>query len=525
MPLPAQEPVHSTDLVCFLSRPDAYPRPTATVTVLETHISWVFLTDQYVYKLKKPVRFAFLDYSTADLRQAACAEEVRLNSRLAPGIYLGVVPITRGADGQLHLGGEGTAVDYCVEMKRLPAERLLDGMIRRGEASSQDMAALLDVLLSFYARAPRGPEIDQHATRSAIEKDVRGNLEVLGAAQHGLPLALFQRVRASQLQFLNLSPAIFDERIQAGRIREGHGDLRPEHVCLLQPPVVFDCVEFALSLRAADVLNELAFLAMECDFLGAPELGQALMEGYQTRSPDAVPEALVSFYKSYRACIRAKVELLRAEQQSCEAAAHSRQRAHRYLQLAGFYATDFARPQLVVMVGACGSGKSAVATALAQTLGLEILRSDALRHALVGRRDPEAPFQQGIYSPARTQQTYEELFRRASVLLHEAVSVVLDGSFLDPQHRQQARALAHECGAAIHILWCRCPREVALARIADRLRRQEDISDARPEFYDLQEKELGSAEDLLRADVLSLNTAVPTASVVVAVLERLGGWR
>ncbi len=521
MTLPLQTSVKSEELLGFLSQPSAYPRPTSSVTRVETHISWVFLTDQYVYKLKKPVRFAFLDYSTPELRRTACAEEVRLNSRLAPGIYLGVMPITQDADQQLHLGGEGTVVDCCVEMKRLPAERMLDGQIQRGEATGQDMAALLDVLVPFYAQAPRGPAIDHHATVSAIEKDVRGNLEVLGAAEHGLPAALFQRVRASQLQFLNLSAALFVERIQAGHICEGHGDLRPEHVCLLQPPVVFDCVEFALSLRAADVINELAFLAMECDFLGAPELGHALIEGYKTRSHDAVPTALVSFYQSYRACIRAKVELLRAAQQSLEAAVHSRQRARRYLQLAGFYSTALARPRLFVLVGAPGSGKSTMAAALAQSLGLEILRSDAIRQELAGRREPEAPFQQGIYSPAMTQQTYDELFRRAGVLLREAVSVVLDGSFLSPQPRQQARVLAHENGAAIHILVCHCPRAVAVQRIADRWRRQEDLSDARPEFYDLQERELTAAVDLHTEDVLTLNTTAPPAELVTTVLKHL----
>jgi aminoglycoside phosphotransferase family enzyme/predicted kinase len=508
-------------LVRFLARPDSYPQSPTAVALVETHISWVFLTDRLVYKLKKPVRFAFLDYSTLELRRTACEEEVRLNSRLAPGIYRGVVPITRDASGQLHLGGAGTVVDLCVEMQRLPAERLLDDRIRRGAATPGDIEALLDVLVPFYAAATRGPEIDRHAMLPAIEEDVRGNLDVLGAAEHGVPAPLFQRVRASQLQFLNLSAPLFDERIQAGRVCEGHGDLRPEHVCLLDPPVVFDCVEFALALRAADVVSELAFLAMECDFLGAWDLARTLIGGYRTRSRDDVPDRLVSFYKSYRACIRAKVDLLRAAQQTEADAAPSRQRARRYLQLAGFYATEFARARLFILVGASGSGKSTVAAALAPALGLEVLRSDAVRHELAGRREPDAPFQQGIYAATMTQRTYDELFRRAGSLLGEAVSVVLDGTFLDPAQRQQARELAQHCGAEVLFLFCRCPRELALARIADRFRRQEDISDARPEFYDLQQKELAAADDLRGEDVLALDTTAPAPSLVATVLQRL----
>jgi hypothetical protein len=513
-------PTVTADLVHFLSRPESYTERTRTVTVVETHISQVFLTDTIVYKLKKTVRFPFLDYSTLDRRLAACREEVRLNSRLAPGIYRDVVPIVRGSDGRLNLGGEGTVLDYCVKMNRLPAERMLDRLIHCGQAAPEYIERLLDVLIPFYAQAARGPEIECHATASSIDGNVRQNLALLESAGHNLPEPMFQRVRASQVQFLKLSADLFGQRIGSGHVCEGHGDLRPEHVCMLDDrPVVFDCVEFSLPLRSSDVIGELAFLAMECDFQGAPELGMALLHGYTTRTGDDVPDPLVSFYKSYRACVRAKVELLRAGQETDSAAEHSRTRARRYLQLASFYASEFYRPKLFVMVGAAGTGKSTVADALADALGLEILRTDVIRHELAGRREQNADYDQGIYSGSMNSQTYETVFGRAESFLREAVSVVLDGTFRAPSQRARAVQLAQQFGAQIHFVFCRCSPEVARARIARRLASGAGASDARPEMHDRQQAELDSADDWASLPVTTLDNSEPPSQLIVRLID------
>jgi aminoglycoside phosphotransferase family enzyme/predicted kinase len=512
----------ASELAHFLSCPESYAEPTSAVSIVETHISQVFLTDTTVYKLKKTVRFPFLDYSTLDRRRAACREEVRLNSRLAPGVYAGVVPIVRGVNGELHLGGEGTELDFCVKMRRLPAERMLDRLIERGHATPEHIARLLDVLIPFYAQAARGPEIQQHASASAIEGSVRENLSLFESAGQGLCRSMFQRVRASQLQFLKLSADRFDQRIRSGHVSEGHGDLRPEHVCMLDEcAIVFDCVEFSLPLRSADVISELAFLAMELDFLGAPELARALLRGYRTRTGDDVPDSLVSFYKSYRACVRAKVELLRARQEIDSAAEHSRTRARRYLQLASFYTTEFYRPKLFVMVGAAGTGKSTVADALSDALGLEVLRTDAIRHELADRRDPDAQFGQGIYCDSMNSRTYETLFERAGALLRDAVSVVLDGTFRTPGERQRAIQLAHQHGAGVHFVYCRCPSEIARTRIASRVRRGDSLSDARPEMHDVQQEQLDTAQDLASLPMIIVNTMGSTSGVVARVIDGL----
>jgi predicted kinase len=315
---------------------------------------------------------------------------------------------------------------------------------------------------------------------------------------HGLPLALYQRVRSSQLQYLALRPGIFAGRIQSGRVCEGHGDLRPEHVCLEDPPVVFDCVEFSLAFRAADVASELAFLAMECEFLEAPELGAALIAGYN-----------------------GKVELLRAGQQAEAAATRSRRRARRYLQLASFYASEFHRPKLLVMVGAAGTGKSTIASALAEAVGAELVRTDAVRHELAGRRQADAAYRQGIYADSVTDETYRELFRRAASLLASGIATVLDGTFRDIRQRDEARQIAKRYGVDVHFLYCRCPSQVARARIADRIARREGISDARPTLHDIQQQELDSATDLEPPTTIYLDTCQPVPLLIQQILHSL----
>lgn len=490
--------------------------PAAHVTLIETHISRVFLAGEWVYKCKKPVRFAFLDYSTPELRRHACTEEVRLNRRLAPAIYLGIEPVTADADGIWTVGTAGSFVDWCVVMKRLPDERMLHHRIATATADDAEMERLLDVLLPFYDGAARGPDIDAEATTERIDGHIRENFTTLETCDHGLPRALIQRVRSAQMQFVQLTAELFRRRIAAGFIREGHGDLRPEHVCLLETPVVFDCVEFSRELRSADVVSELAFLAMECDFLGAPSLGAALLAGYRRRSGDAAPSNLISFYKSYRACIRAKVELLRAEQQTEEAAVHSRQRGRRYLQLASGYTSAFHRPLLLIVFGATGTGKSTLAASLADLLGAELLRTDVIRHERAADAGAD-----GLYSEAMNRWTYDTLRDRAGALLGEAVSVVLDGTFRRAEQREEAKRLARQYGTGSLFVLCQCPPEVARRRIAERRARGGDPSDATPELHEVQRRELQNVAEGMDADLLVLDTTEDAALLRHRILDRL----
>ncbi len=303
----ASPPPLETSLA-FLRRPDAYPEATARVDAVETHMSWVFLTDTHAYKLKKPVRYPYLDFSTPEARRLDCEEEVRLNGRLAAEVYLGVMPLVLDAKGGLHLGGEGETVDWLVRMRRLPADRMLDQLLQSGAVEQTKIIQLARRLARFYAEAA-AETITTEAYRQDLARRIEDNLHEIASPEFGLAPDLPQHLARLQLDFLQGHAELFDTRVRQGHIVEGHGDLRPEHVCLLAEPVVIDCLEFKRDFRILDPADELGYLALECERLHAPQVGHWLLEAYREASGDAPPEALIHFYQSCRAVLRAKLAL------------------------------------------------------------------------------------------------------------------------------------------------------------------------------------------------------------------------
>lgn len=293
------------DKVGFLRDPAHYPAPTRSVETVETHISWVFLTESYAYKLKKPLRCGYLDFSTLEARRIDCEEEVRLNRRLAAAVYLGVLPLVLGDDG-LRLGGRGPPVDWLVKMRRLPAARMLDSLIRSRTVTEAPIRQLARLLASFYAGA-RAEPMGAARYRARLAQQIAESGHELARTEFGLPRARVVRLAAAQTEFVQRQASVLDERVARGRIVEGHGDLRPEHVCLLPDPVVIDCLEFKRDYRILDPLDELGYLALECERLGMPEIGPWLLIAYAEASGDMWPAALLHFYQSCRAALRAKL--------------------------------------------------------------------------------------------------------------------------------------------------------------------------------------------------------------------------
>ena len=319
--------------IAFLSRPPSYPEPTARVDVVETHMSWVFLTDRHAYKLKKPIRNGWVDLRTPAARRANCVEELRLNRRLAPAVYLDGVPLVLGADGRLRLGGAGEAIDWLVKMRRLPAERMLDHAIHSRCVRDDDIRNVVAALCRFYAGcAPIPMTPDEYRERLAA--GIAENLGELPVPDSGRAGEAFQRVCAAQRAVLRRDPARFDERVRRGRIVEGHGDLRPEHISLEAPPQFIDCLDFARDLRLLDAADDLAFLALECERLGAPEAGRRIFADYGALSGDAVPAPLVHFYQSYRATVRARLALRRLHEPAVRDPGKWTARTRDYLALA-----------------------------------------------------------------------------------------------------------------------------------------------------------------------------------------------
>jgi aminoglycoside phosphotransferase family enzyme len=308
VPLRPQQTVTLEAKLGYLGRPDAYPGTPARVEAVETHMSWVFLTDTHAYKLKKPVRYAYLDFSTVEARRLDCELEVRLNSRLAADVYLGVVPLVLGTEGGLRLGGTGETVDWLVRMRRLPADRMLDHLLRYGTVEQAEITRLARRLVRFYAAAAAEP-IAPGAYRQGLAARIGDNLRELGGPEFGLPQREQERLAHLQSGFLQRHAEWFDSRVRQGRIVEGHGDLRPEHVCLLAEPVVIDCLEFRREFRILDPVDELGYLALECERLRAPQVGRWLLEAYGEASGDVPPDALIHFYQSCRAVLRAKLAI------------------------------------------------------------------------------------------------------------------------------------------------------------------------------------------------------------------------
>jgi aminoglycoside phosphotransferase family enzyme/predicted kinase len=510
--------VECEDLVRSLRNPAAYTDRASRVECIETHISWIFLTDRFAYKLKKPVRFDFLDFTTPELRRKACDDEVRLNRRLAPKVYLGVLPVVK-RNGRYSISGAGPAVDWVVKMRRLPAERALDRLIQSGGVEPGGVEQIAELLSTFFTQlAPL--TIRPHEFRSKLEDHLRQNRSDLLAPANGIDQAAVRRIHEAQLLMLRLLPELFDQRVLDGRIVEGHGDLRPEHIYLNTSPTVIDCVEFNPEFRQLDVLDELCFLSMECEHLNAGWIGKEILKQYQIDSGDRCPARLAAFYKCYRACVRAKVCSLRARQVEGRQRADAQQLTLRYLELADRERLGLGRPVLLIVRGLTGTGKTTLAARLAEFLEIERLETDAIRRKLFGKSKTPAEFGAAAYRAENRERVYEEMLSSAEQLIQSGRSAILDGTFLSSKSRSDALAVAARWGVVPLIVHCHCPEDVALRRISARLSAGNTLSESRPDIY--QQQKVLDERDPHGAPVCRVDTTASLPAMTQAVLKRLG---
>ncbi len=300
--------VGTQEKVDFLSTSTAYTGCPVQVEVKETHMSWVFMAGNTVYKLKKPVKYPFLDFSTIAAREADCRAEVHLNQRLAPGVYLGVVTLTLEPDARLALNGAGRVVDWLVKMRRLPADRMLDQAIEHGtvtRAAAEKVAALL---AAFYRSAKPADLTPQEYVAKFADEQAK-NESVLTMPSFDLPHKTVSFVLKATGDFITEESLALAERVREGFVVEGHGDLRPEHICLQDPPVVIDCLEFSQRLRLVDPFDELAFLGLECARLGAAWIDDLVAERCGRALGGAPSDRLIAFYTAFRGSLRARLAL------------------------------------------------------------------------------------------------------------------------------------------------------------------------------------------------------------------------
>jgi aminoglycoside phosphotransferase family enzyme/predicted kinase len=516
------------DLIAALQQADAYPEPSrAPIEVVQTHISVLFLTDSRVYKVKKPIKLDFLDYSTLERRRHFCEEEVRLNSRLASQIYLGVTSIVRSADGVIRVGAghDGEVSEYAVEMVRLPAERMMSAMLDRGEIDNQQVDRIVDVLVRFHRDSASGPGVDEYALPEEIAAQAEENLAALDQSiPRILSRFLGDRLRKALRTWLADRRDLLLQRVHDGRIREGHGDLHAGNICLLKSGIViYDCIEFSRRFRCRDVACELAFLAMDLDVRGFRDFSGYLLRQYAQRTNDPQLHEAAAFYQLHLAIVRCKVASLRASDAGLDhrRREEARREAMRYIHLAAAYTLQ---PSLILMCGLPATGKSFAARAIAQPCDAVVLRSDVVRKALAGAAPQTRGADQiesGMYSARFTQRTYSALSASAAEHLRNGKSVVIDATFQTAALRRPFFEAAAELGVPCILVELTCPEDVIRQRMVARTHDATEVSDADWRVYQHAKSRFESPTEIPATQRVQLDCRLTPEDITSAVIHQV----
>jgi aminoglycoside phosphotransferase family enzyme/predicted kinase len=471
------------EVLAFLSRPDSYP-DAGSVNRIDTHAAVVFLAGNRAYKLKRAVRYDYLDYSTIDLRKATCQREVEINRKTAPGLYLGAEPVSRQADGTLAIGGQGTPVDWLVVMRRFDQADLLDRMAETGRLPLSLMPSLAENVAALHEQAAKTPRYGGHGGMVEI---IDGNAEAFAAYDDSLPPDRADGVTRRCRETTDENARLLDARRDGGLVRRCHGDLHLRNIVMCEGrPTPFDAIEFNDAIACGDVLYDLAFLLMDLWHRQMPAHANALFNAYLLRTGDDGGLPLLPLFLGCRAAIRAKTTASAASlEQSGAARERLGREARAYLDLAAAL-LDPHPPVLVAVGGLSGSGKSTLAARLAPRLGRPpgavIARSDLVRKALFHQR-AETPLGPDAYAPPVNRTVYDQLADRAARVLPTGQSVVLDAVFADAEERTRAEQVARDAGVPFAGLWLDASESTLVERVAAR---KDDASDATPEVVRAQ---------------------------------------
>lgn len=470
--------------ISAMLRADAYPHAVEPIELRETHISWVLLTGEYAYKIKKPVDFGFLDFSTLEKRRFFCAEEVRLNRRLAPDLYLDVVPVC-GDPATPRIDGQGEILEYAVRMRQFDPHQEFDELLQSGQLTLLHMDATAKVLAGFHADIRVAGANTCYGEPAAILEPVQENFDQISPQlsrqiHNAESREQFEFLHAWSCSWFEQLHAVFVTRKASGHVRECHGDLHLRNIVYWQDKIIpFDCIEFNANLRWIDIMSELAFLLMDLDDHQRQDLAQRLLDSYLQITGDYDGLQVLRFYQVYRAMVRAKVASLRLAQlpKFDKVAA---QELVNYLQLAYRY-TPHPQPKLLITHGLSGSGKTYVTQQLLEKSAIIRLRSDVERkrlHGLATQAQTHSGIAQGIYSHQASELTYQHLLATTARLLSWGFNVVVDGAFLHQHQRAQFQALAQQAVIPFRILHCEAPIELQKLRLLARAQQANDASEA-----------------------------------------------
>lgn len=474
-------------IIKALLEPGRYPDPAQRVELIETHASWLLLAGEFVYKIKKPLTLPFLDYGTLEKRRACCEAELRLNRRFAPDIYLGVIAIV-GTPENPRFDGDGTPIEYAVKMHRFTEAGQLDRVCARGELEPSHISALADAIVAFHHDAAIAPIETRFGSSSEVMTPVLENFEELHSllSDRECQVKLEALLAWTRAEFNRLAPH-FTARKAAGQVRECHGDLHLGNIVLTNGRVMlFDCIEFNEDFRWIDVASDIAFVYVDLLNYRQPGLAGWFLNEWLSRSGDYDAMPVLRFYAAYRALVRAKVAAIRARQKQGDIS-----EVREYIKLAEQVASP-PKPRLIITHGLAGCGKTTASTRLllddasAATLRL---RSDVERKRLFGlaaAAKSNSPLDGGIYGQDAHLLTYRRLHDLAQGLLAAGWSVIVDAAFLKRAERATFRALAIQAGIEFRILAPQSSPAALRARIAARLQKGHDASEATLEVLELQ---------------------------------------
>ncbi len=473
----------SIELISALQNKSLYDHPVSQLDVIETHISWVILTGEYAYKIKKPVNFGFLDFSTLDKRHLFCQEEVRLNQRLAPSIYLEVVPISMHAN-TFKINDDSNIVEYAVKMRQFPQQNLLDALLKNQKLTVNHIDKLTDQIAEFHTNLTPCASNQSIGSAKKVFEPMQQNFEQIRPLldsnedkQH-----IEQLAQWTQSQFSRLENKL-NQRVQEGHIKECHGDLHLGNIALVDEDIIiFDGIEFNDDFRWIDTINEIAFLIMDLEDRKRNDYANRLLNRYLQLTGDFDGIDLLVFYKVYRALVRAKIALFQRQQNADQPSEQEKLMAvfHNYINLALSY-TQQDPAYLLVTHGVSGTGKTTISNLLVEKLGVIRLRSDVERKRLYKTNTLESrklEINEGIYHPEATEKTYAQLVKLAKQLLDGGQHVVIDAACLLHSQRQLFQTLADETGCSIVFISCQAPTHLIEKRIQKRLAEKSDASEA-----------------------------------------------
>ena len=496
--------LHSMEQSVFvksLKNPSTYGSDVSSVQLLQTHISFVALTDTFVYKIKKPVNFGFLDFSTLEKRKQFCEEEIRLNKRLCPEIYVDVVALTETKESGLEINGKGPVVDYAIKMNQFSQENIMTSLLEQGKVTKNHIDMLCRILVNFYQTYESNETIQQYGTLESVKQNIDENfIQTKDVIDVTIQKETYSFLKESCDLFFKQNKDVFKKRLKQDRIRDCHGDLHSGNIVLSDNGTicVFDCIEFNKRFRYIDVASDIGFLAMDLDFHNQFYLSSYLIQTYVEKSKDEDVYDVLNFYKSYRAYVRGKVLGFQLADPHIE---EEKQKdiistAQRYYDLSAYYAELFLlhlkrkQPIVFLVSGLTGTGKSTLASKLAVDYHATIINTDVVRKQLAGINTYERHHDEpntGLYDPKNVMATYEKVIEQGKDHLLNGRSVVFDATFQRKTHRDMAKKLAEEHHAVFVPILCTCPDDIAKTWLEKRLH-EKTVSDGRWEIYQEMKK-------------------------------------